>query len=212
MLIMAEIDALEGFNQGARSFADQYNRATRKGLSQRSMTSIGFTKAHDFHWDPFLADTFGNGYFALARAVDLPKQASRQTSLCKQGHIDEKLSQAQQASSLDKNDYYLHNEVGKLNLARGNYPEAEKAFKSALELCPKCHIALFEIAHAYGREGKTADAASAIIEYHQFHGDTTVPNWLVDIAKSTPADKRPPPPITPPQQSQPGAESSQSGF
>ncbi|HEY9776124.1 MAG TPA: tetratricopeptide repeat protein [Planktothrix sp.] len=85
MLLLGEIDALEGFNAGAKGLADQYSRATRKGIIQRPMTSIGFAKSHDFHWDPFLADTFTNGYLIQAGSVDLPKQAGRQRSLARQG-------------------------------------------------------------------------------------------------------------------------------
>jgi len=213
MIILAEIDLTEGFTTGAIGLANEYNRRTRKGLAETSMTEIGFTRSHDFHWDPFVEDSFDNGYLILARTVQLPKQASKQQSLCRQGHLDETLQRAQSLLAQYPNDYFLHNEIGKMQLAAGNYADAAEHFKKVLSLAPNCHIAFFNLAYAFGLDDKTADAAAAIKQFHSLHPKVTVPEWLVKIATSTPENATTPGarPLLPPQT--PGAHpEQQSGF
>ncbi|HEY9776125.1 MAG TPA: hypothetical protein V6C81_20345 [Planktothrix sp.] len=106
------------------------------------------------------------------------------------------------------------NEIGKLQLESGDLTGAEESFKHVLEQAQKCHLALFEIALAFGHDGKKIEAAGSIIEFHKLHANATVPNWLIDIAKSVPADKLPPPLVPPPAQKPAGEgeSSSPSGF
>jgi tetratricopeptide (TPR) repeat protein len=213
MMILAEIDVTEGFTSGAISLANDYNRATKKGFVENPMTEIGFTRSHDFHWDPFIADSFDNGNFILARTVQLPKQASKQQSLCRQGHYDSALARAQTLSAQYPNDYFLHNEIGKMQLAAGNYGDAAEHFKKVIALAPNCHIAFFNLAYAFGLDDKTANAAAAIKQFHSLHPKVTVPEWLVKIATGTPEQPAAPGtrPLLPPLS--PGANPGpQSGF
>lgn len=213
MILLAEVDLTEGFTAGAIGLANEYNRRTKSGIVENPMTEIGFTRSHDFHWDPFIEDSFDNGDFILARTVQLPKQASRQQSLCRQGHYDKALARAQSLSAQYPNDYFLHNEIGKMQLAAGNYADAAEHFKKVIALAPNCHIAYFNLAYAFGLGDKTADAAAAIKQFHSLHPKVTVPEWLVKIATST-ADQPAAPgsrPLLPPLPS--GANSGpQSGF
>jgi tetratricopeptide (TPR) repeat protein len=198
MLVMAKIEAFEGLPAQTRSYVDQYNRLTRKGLVQRPMTELGFAKSHDFHWDPLLSDNFQNGYLIMALTLNLPKQAGRQRSYCHQGRADAKLVEAQNALSLYPDDYWLVNEVGLLQLESGQYDGAEANFKKVLQLAPNCHIALCEIACAFAHDGKTSEAASAICEFHRLNPASPVPDYLIELAKSIPADKLPAPLIPEP--------------
>jgi len=213
LIVLAEIDVSEGFDTGAQGLATEYNRKVRKGIVERPMMDIGFTRSHDFHWDPFIADSFDNAYLIQARQVQLPKQAAKQQSLCHQGHFDENLGRAQRLSLQYPNDYFLHNEIGKMQLASGNYADAAEHFKKVLSLAPNCHIAFFNLAYAFGLADKAADAAAAIKQFHQLHPSVTVPEWLVKVATSTPDQPAPQAskPLIPPQPS--GSESGhQSGF
>ncbi len=191
-LLLAKIAFLEGDRAEGTRLAQEYNKLTRKPFLQRSMTDIGFSKQHDFRWDPFLEDNFDNGYFLMARTLT-PKEASKQKSLCKQGKLDQVMAKAKDKLSEDQ-DYYVLREVGLLQLASGSNAEAAETFKTVVTSCPSCHIDLLHAGRAFALAGQAAVAAGAVRRYQEMFPDQKLSGAFTDIAKASA--------LPPPQQQQ----------
>lgn len=66
-LLLAEIECLEGDSADAKNLLKQWKKYTRRYKPNKSMTDIGFSKQHDFDWDPFIVDHYDSNYSVLAR-------------------------------------------------------------------------------------------------------------------------------------------------
>lgn len=203
VLLQAKAAFIEGDRLEGMRLAQQYNKLTKKPFVERSMCELGFSKQHDFRWDPFLADNFDNGYLLMARTVT-PKEASKRKSYCKQGKLDQVLSTAKEKLSEDPQDFYLLREVGLLQLASGNNSEAAEIFKTVVTACPSCHIDLLHAGIAFAAAGQPQVAASAVKRYEEMFPDQTLSPAMTQIANTQPPNQlQPPPQAQQPQQSAP---------
>lgn len=196
VLLQAKLAFLEGDRQEGTRLAQEYNKLTKKPFLQRSMTDVGFSKQHDFRWDPYLEDNFDNGYFLMARTLT-PKEASKQKSLCKLGRLDQVMAKAKERLSNDQ-DFYVMREVGLLQMASGANAEAAETFKTVCTNCPSCHIDLLHAGRSYFLAGQAGVAAAAVRRYQEMFPDQKLSPALADIAKTAV-----PPPAQPQQQPTP---------
>lgn len=190
VLLQAKLAFLEGDRTEGTRLAQAYNKMTKKPFLQRAMTELGFSKQHDFRWDPYLEDNFDNGYFLMARTLT-PKEASKQKSLCKQGKLDQIMSKAKERLSGDQ-DFYVMREVGLLQMASGANAEAAETFKTVCTNIPSCHIDLLHAGRSYFLAGQPGVAAAAVRRYQEMFPDQKLSAAMADIAKVSAA----PPPQT----------------
>lgn len=186
LLILAKLDVLQGDKSRAEKRIQEYIKLTRKPWVQRTMTAIGYPIQHDFAWDPYLADNYDNAYLLKARAVNLPKEVSRQRSLSRQGKVNEAMQRARNALTSRPKDYYILRELGLLQLADGQYSDAAEQFKAALEVCPECHVDLLHLAKALSADDKAAEASAQVRQFQQRHPAGQLSPAFLDIARVDP--------------------------
>ena len=89
--------------------------------------------------------------------------------------------------AIDGNPNYNepYNTLGIIELKRGNYPEAEKAFQSSIALSPKYLYPIVNLTQAQLRQGKIADAEATLstaIEYNDGAPNPAIADALSEIA------------------------------
>ena len=186
VLLLAKLDFLAGDRSRAVQRVQEYNKLTRRPFVQRSMTAIGYSVQHDFRWDPFLADNYDNAFLLNARALDLPREASRQRSLSRQGRAADAIARARAAVSGASGDYFVRRELGLLLLADGQYSEAVEQFQEVLRLCPGCWVDVLHLGRALALDGKPADASAQVRRFQRKFPDARLSPSLIDIARVDP--------------------------
>ncbi|MGH7192847.1 MAG: tetratricopeptide repeat protein, partial [Candidatus Saccharimonadales bacterium] len=94
ILLLAQLDFLEGDIKQGNRHAGQYYVMQHKHIPNRSMVELGFSPTEDFNWDPFLADNFDDGYLVLAREE---RGRYRRQDLNREGHLTDARRKAQAA-------------------------------------------------------------------------------------------------------------------
>lgn len=151
-LILAEI----AFLQGDRSTAESHLKAWKKGLSRgkpnKSMTQIGFSRQHDFRWDPFIVDDFDSAEAMRARNAirQAPDKASRYSGKSSLRAVEARVDQA---LSNKPSDYFLKHQKGLIALAGGKKEEALKSLRESISLCPGNQVDLLNLVLASGNLG-----------------------------------------------------------
>ena len=186
VLLLAKLDFLQGDRSRGQRRAQQYASLSRK-FQQRAMTAIGYPLQHDFRWDPYLADNLDNGYLLMARAQDLPKNASKQRALSNQGKAAAVISSAKERLVNAPKDYYLTRELGLAQLAAGDYSNAADSFKTVLELSPKSYVDLLHLGRALSLDGKQTEASAAVRQFQQHWPNQQLSPTFSQIANVDPA-------------------------
>lgn len=187
ILLLAKLDILQGDRARAIKHIAEYIAATKKPGWQRSMTAIGYPVQHDFKWDPFLADNLDNAYLLQSRALNLPRESSRQKSLARQGQADALIARAKDAYAQAPSDYILARELGLLELARGDYSDAAEHFKQELSICRDCNVDLLHLGRALSLDCKAGEASEAVRRFQQRYPNCHLPPVFADIARVDPA-------------------------
>jgi len=183
--LVAELAYLRGDATAYKSACQTLAKA-KPPLQQRSMTQIGYLTQHDFHWDPYLDEEFDNYFGTMARALNLPDEASKQKSLSSRGKLQARLTSAQQAASTYPNDFYVLRQAALLNLAVGEYGSAAEQFSKAIGLCANDHVDYLYMGKALFLAGKAPEAAQCISQFLGNLNQTIAPEFA-EIAKAAPA-------------------------
>lgn len=170
VLLLAKLDFLQGYKLRGLKRAQQFNQQVRSKIwPQRSMTEFGYPIQHDAHWDPFLADTFDNGYLLMARIADLPKEDNRRRSLARAGKAALFMDEIRRKLTEHPTDYFLIRELGLMEFAAGDYSGAADSSQKVLDLCPKCSVELLHLAKALALGGKTSEAMASVKRFQSLY-------------------------------------------
>jgi len=186
LLLLAKLDFLQGDRQRGQRRVQEYLSLTRKPWLERPMTAIGYAAQHDFHWDPLLSDNFDNAYLVWARSLDLPREASRQASLARQGKASELIDKARAALSAVPNDYSLLRELGLVQLGSGQYSDAAEQFKRVLTVCPQMNVDRLHLGQALALDGKAAEASAYVRQFQRKFPAEQLSPTLREIARVDP--------------------------
>ncbi len=156
VLMLAGIDQLQGQPRQAARRIVQYETVSRRPGWQRAMAVLGYSAQHNFRWDPFIADDFDNAYLLQARALKLPRQATRQKSLARKGKAEAAMSRTRALLAVAPSDHYLLGQLGLVELSAGQYGDAGAHLKKALEVCPGCRLYARLLTRAQTLEEQTA--------------------------------------------------------
>lgn len=187
VFLLAKLDALQGDRARAAKRLQELIALTRKPGWQRSMTSIGYAVQHDFKWDPYLADSSDNAYLLQARLLNLPKEASRQKSLSRQGKADAAIAKYKESLAQFPRDYYLLRELAAAETATGDYSDAAEHCKQVLKNCPDCYVDWLHLGRVLALDGKAAEASAAVRKYQKKYPGQHISPLLSDIARVDPA-------------------------
>lgn len=162
-LILAEISFLEGNAQQASKQLSSVNASrNKKSKPTFDMVTIGYLPQHDFHFDPFTKDYLDNESLIEARFLDLPKRESRRASLAKKGKAEQSLSEVRSLLSASPSDPYLLLQSGMFALANADYATASQEFAKVINRAPDWHLAKLYLSLSRFREGKLAEAKTAL--------------------------------------------------
>jgi len=186
VLLLAKLDYLQGDRSRAAQRVQEYLKLTKKPWQQRSMTAVGYSLQHDFRWDPYLADNYDNAYLLQARALDLPRESSKQRSLSRQGKAATVIQAALNAQSAAPQDYFIRRELGLLLLADGQYSEAIEQFQEVLRLCPEAWVDVLHLGRAYALDGKAAEGSAQVRRFQRKFADERLAPAFIDIARVDP--------------------------
>jgi tetratricopeptide (TPR) repeat protein len=161
VLLMANLDLMTGDQSRGKRRAQQYNSMRHK-FQQRSMTEIGYPTQHDFHYDPFIADNFDNGYLLLARVENNPHRAQDLAYYGKSKHV---ISSVKDQLSRFPGDLFLTRELGLAQMADGDFSSSSESFKSALNQCSGCHADLLNLGRSLALDGKTDQSSETVRQF-----------------------------------------------
>lgn len=186
ILLLAKLDMLQGDKSRGLRRAQLYNALTRKPLwKQRTMTEIGYPAQHDVHWDPYIEDTYDNGFLLTARSLT-PKEESRRKSLSRQGKAVAHIEEIQQKLADHPDDFFLRRELGLNQLADGDFSSAAEAFEKVLADCPKCEVDLLHWGRALALDGRAAEASAKVREYRKIFPSEELSPVLTAIGRVDP--------------------------
>lgn len=186
ILLLAKLDVLQGDRARATKRFQEYIAATRKPGWQRSMTAIGYPVQHDFKWDPYLSDNLDNVYLLQARYLNLPKEASRQKALSRQGKADAIIAQAKELLAKVPGDYFLLRELALLELANGDYSDSAEHFKQTLGACTECYVDWLHAGRALSLDGKASEASADVRRFQQRYPSERLSDTYLNIARVDP--------------------------
>jgi tetratricopeptide (TPR) repeat protein len=186
ILLLAKLDFLQGDRARALKRTAEYTVASKKPGWQRSMTAIGYPAQHDFKWDPFLIDNYDNAYLLQSRALDLPKEASRQKSLRKQGKAASIVAQVKAELGKSAGDYYLVRELALAELAGADYSDATEHFKQVVDTCRGCFVDWLHLGRALSLDGKAPEASRAVRHFQQKNPAQRLAGAFTAIARVDP--------------------------
>lgn len=151
-LLLAEIAFLEGDRSTAESHLKAWKKGLSKGKPNKSMTQIGFSRQHDFRWDPFIVDDFDSAEAMRARNYirQKPDKASRYSGKPSLRTVEAKVDAA---LSNKPSDYFLKHQKGLIALAGGKKEEALKSLRESISLCPGNQVDLLNLVLASGDLG-----------------------------------------------------------
>lgn len=151
-LLLAEIAYLEGDRSSAENHLKAWKRGSGKTKPNKSMTQIGFSRQHDFRWDPFIVDDFDSAEAMRARNSirQAPEKASRYAGKSSLRSIEAKVDTA---LSNKPSDFYLKHQKGLIALAGGNKEEALKSLRESISMCPGNQVDLLNLVLASGNLG-----------------------------------------------------------
>jgi len=190
-LLIANIDQLEGKERSALRGAHLYSRQIKKGFAARSMTAIGYPLPHDFHWDPYLADRYDNGYLLESRMLPLPKGAGKQRSLCRKGKFEEAEGIISAAMAQHPDDHFLNYQLALAELSCGRYADSQMHFKRALKGCPSCNVYRLYLARALALAGKERLAAVQVQAFLELMPAQRVSPYFTELARQAEAAEKP---------------------
>ncbi|MBX9687078.1 MAG: tetratricopeptide repeat protein [Candidatus Obscuribacterales bacterium] len=187
LLLLAKLDFLQGDPKTGQKRVSEWLRASSgKKTLLRSMTDIGYSAQHDFHWDPFLSDNFDTGRLLLARAQSSGKNKSgqeKQRSSGKGGKNSAVLSNARQAQFASPKDFYITRELALVEMAEGDNESAANHFRTVLQLCPACRVDWLHLARALAAQGKNSEASYAVREFQQQRPSEAIAGAFTELAK-----------------------------
>lgn len=188
VLLQAKLDFLRGdVSRGTRR-AQQYNRITsNRKWKQRPMTEIGFPLQHEFHWDPFLSDSWDNGYLLMARAQPLPQNQSAQRSFSRRGKAQLAIATAQEVLKDHPDDLFVLRELGLAQLADGDNSSAADTFEKVLRVSRNANVDLLHLARALALDGKVDQASEQVREFRRRQPRQQLAPAFSEIGKVDPA-------------------------
>lgn len=185
LLLLAVLDALQGDVSRCRLQARQYNSLVRKHFQQRTMTELGYPSQHDFHYDPYLADNFDNGYLLLARSGGDPPY--HQAYLASEGKVQSAIAHVTAELTQSPGDLFLTRQMGLLQWANANYTSAADAWESAVKQCPSCSVDLLYLSRTLALDGKTAQASQRVREFQKKEPSQEISPDFTETARIDPA-------------------------
>ncbi len=186
ILLLAKLDFLQGDRARALKRTAEYATTIKKTGWQRSMTAIGYPVQHDFKWDPFLLDNYDNAYLLQSRALELPKESSRQRSLSRQGKASTVISQVKDELGKSAGDYYLTRELALAELASADYSDATEHFKHVVDTCHGCFADWLHLGRALSLDGKAPEASRAVRYFQQKHPSQRLAGAFTSISRVDP--------------------------
>ena len=221
ILLLAKLDYLQGDPQsGQRRIREWQSASTARSSSkktnslQRPMTAIGYPSQHDFHWDPFLVDSFDSGRFLYSRTQDAQsrkrarerdaksgkKSSSQKRTPSKNSRVQGAIHAAQSALDGSPEDFYIMRELALLELTNADYQQASDHFAKVLNLCPSCSVDWLHLAAALSGLGKDGEAAYGVQEFQRKRPNERIaPDFAsladrqaVTLPNVTPVDTAPP--------------------
>lgn len=180
-LHLAEINYLQGNEAAAKAVLRGFKKATRKYKPNKSMTEFGFSKQHDFYWDPFVVDRFDTSLAMFARqmAMKKPKSASR---YAKKKILQTKLSKIENKIAKIENDFFLYQQEALTKLALQDASGAIPPFKNAIKYCPDNRIALIYLAMTYKHQGNINEAKKYMAKYRAVYPKAILNQKLDEIS------------------------------
>jgi tetratricopeptide (TPR) repeat protein len=195
-LLIARIDYLEGKDGAALARLKMWKKQSGSKYLPRSMVVMGYSKQHDFRFDPFEAEIYDSPGAILARSIDDQKKESRRRSYTRQGKVDESLTQARRRFAINGSDFVAAHETGLLQLSVGDYSAASLSFQNALKICPDCRVDALYLAEAFARTGSGDDARKCIAYYREAYPNQTLASRYLKLA--TAGDTTASAPVRPP--------------
>ncbi len=197
MLLLARLDFIEGDETGAAQKLKTWNRLSSKSRLPRSMTAMGYSTQHDFHFDPFENEIYDSPGAMLARAISDQKKEKRRKSYSKQGKVDQSISLVQKRTTLNPNDFIALHEKGMLQLSSADYKGAVSSFQAVLNICPNCRVDLIYLSEALAKTGSAANAKQCLEYYKKTFPDQKLAARYEAIATISSAEQSAAPASTP---------------
>jgi len=182
VILLANVDLMTGDRSRGKHRAQQYNSMKHK-FQQRSMTELGYPSQHDFHFDPFIADNFDNGYLLLARVENNPHRAQDLANYGRSKHV---ISDIKYRLSRFPGDLFLTRELALAEMADRNFSGSAELFKSALNQCSGCHADLLNLGRSLALDGKTAESSETVRQFQTKEPSQEVSSVFTESAKVDP--------------------------
>jgi tetratricopeptide (TPR) repeat protein len=184
LLLLAKIDLLQGDRSRGQRRAQQYLSAYRRRWTHRTMTDLGYPMQHDFHWDPYLADNYDNGYLAMARLENNP---GRRRSLARQGKAESVIAAIRQELTRAEGDLWLTHELGLANLAFGDFSSAAEEFGDVVNRAGNWNIDRLNLGRALALDGKADQGSECIRAFQERQPKQEISSAFTQVARVDPA-------------------------
>ena len=170
-LIQADIYRLKGDTANCLNTLKSWKKATRKYGPHKSMTEIGFSKQHDFQWDPFCVDDADSDATIKARLylIDKPKKCS---GLARRGNAEKVIARLDRRLNESSNDFYLYHGKGVLSASLYNLKQAAEQLNLSLKICPGNRLDLLNLALVHLASGENDRAKAMIDKFRSVYPDT----------------------------------------
>jgi tetratricopeptide (TPR) repeat protein len=180
VILLAELDMLQGDRARGIKRAHQYDSMSHRRWQQRSMTELGYSAQHDFHWDPYVSDLTDNGDLLLARVEPNPQ---RQQYLSSLGGAQRVTGALRGKLASAPGDMWLMHELGLAQMAAGEFSNASESFKTVLAQCSLCGVDILNLARSLAMEGKTEQASDYAREFQKSHPSQQVSSVFTEATK-----------------------------